>query len=299
MDTVLVTGGAGFIGHHLVRKLIAEEYTVVVVDNLSTGKRERLPDGVTLELIDIRNKEEVESVMDKYKPKHVYHLAALPRIQKSWDNPEDTYAVNVTGTFNVLEAARKAQVGRILVTSSSSVYAGHSIGTRPQAIELAYYWPLNPYAWQKVFVENLAKMYVDLYDMDVRVVRPFNVYGEGQSATDEYATLIPIFANQKRKGLPLTVFGNGRQTRDFVYVGDVVNIMHQFLNDEDVMTHSINISANNPVSVKEVAEAFDCEIQYVPNPRHSDAEWTWGWGPYKAETSIIEWINSKGYEQEQ
>jgi UDP-glucose 4-epimerase len=167
----------------------------------------------------------------------------------------------------------------------------HQIAVR----EAALFTALNPYASQKYISEGVAYMFSNLYKMKIVAARPFNVFGEGQRADDDYATVIPKFAQQKADGKPLTVYGDGQQSRDFTYVTDVaegmisaINEIKESNNDFDI----VNLCAESPVTIKEVAEAFNSPIEFIDNPRKGEADWTYGekkeW--MNKSVDIIEWV---------
>lgn len=295
MKKILVTGGAGFIGHHLVTKLVEQGNAVVVIDNLSTGSVDNVNQfPITFFQADIRDTEILDKIFSVWRFQEVYHLAALARIQRSWDHPTETYNVNVTGTNNILEMCRKYSVKKVFITSSSSVLAGHSIdvGLKTQQMELSQYaekLPLNPYAYHKALNEELAVMYKSCWGLDVRAGRPFNVYGEGQNYHSDYSTVIPKFAEQKKKGEKLTIYGDGEQTRDFTYVGDVVAMMIDTMDGNELI---YNLCSSDPVSINQVAEAFNHPYEHVDNPRKGEASWTWGENNtgVKPKVNILKWI---------
>ena len=211
---VLVTGGAGFIGSHLVSALV-EGNDVVVLDDLSTGSKKRVPAEAELIEGDIRDPDVVAEAMEGVDV--VFHEAAVVSVAESMTDPEQTHAVNVTGTVRVLEAA-KEQDARVVLASSAAVY-GH-----PQSVPIAEDVPVDPtspYGLSKSIDEQYASLYAAVYDLDVVALRYFNVYGPGQTGGD-YSGVITVFFDQARSGGPLTVHGDGEQTRDFVHVRDVV-----------------------------------------------------------------------------
>ncbi len=220
MTRWLVTGGAGFIGSHLVEALIAQGYQVRVLDNFSTGRWENLAsvrDGVEIIEGDIRDLQVVQSAMTSVEV--VAHLAAIVSVQASLENPRETIDVNVGGTLNLLEAAHQAGVRRFLFASSAAVYGDH---TGPPLQEDLPPRPLSPYAASKVSGEALCQTYQAAYNLPAVVLRFFNVYGPRQDPYSPYSGVISIFVERMRQGLPPVIYGNGSQTRDFVFVGDVV-----------------------------------------------------------------------------
>lgn len=219
----LVTGGAGFIGSHLVEALIAQGNRVRVLDNFSTGRWENLAavrDQVEVIEGDICVPQTVQSAMAGVEV--VAHLAAVVSVQTSLEDPQKTFKVNVEGTFNVLEAARQAGVRCFLFASSAAVYGDHS--DLPLREDLPPR-PLSPYAASKVAGEALCRAYQAAYHLPTVVLRFFNVYGPRQDPNSPYSGVISIFVGRMREGLPPIIYGDGLQTRDFVYVDDVVRAL--------------------------------------------------------------------------
>jgi nucleoside-diphosphate-sugar epimerase len=222
MATYLVTGGAGFIGSHLVDALLKEGHTVLCVDNLSTGKVENiahveLNDRFSFFKADIRDLETMRGLMKGVD--YVFHEAALGSVQRSVDDPLTTHEVNATGTLHVFIAARESAVKRVVYASSSSVYGDSE--TLPK-VESMMPSPKSPYAVSKLVGEHYASVFTDLYGLEVVSLRYFNVFGPRQDPFSDYAAVIPIFIRQLLRGESPTIFGDGTQSRDFTYVGNVV-----------------------------------------------------------------------------
>jgi UDP-glucose 4-epimerase len=215
---VLITGGAGFIGSHSAEALLDAGARVTVFDNFSAGKRENLPGHAALTVIsgDIRDADALAAAMPGVT--HVLHLAAQVSVRVSIEDPPGSCAHNVLGFVNVLEAARKAGVGRVAFASSAAVYG---IPARLPLDEDAALAPISPYGLEKRIDELYGALYGQLYGISTAALRYFNVYGPRQDPTSQYAGVISKFAAQIVAGEPLTVFGDGRQTRDFVYVKDI------------------------------------------------------------------------------
>lgn len=214
---ILVTGGAGFIGSNLVRTLIKDNKNIVVLDNFISGYKDNI-DGLPIRLVegDIRDKDIVEKCM--YGIDVVFHLAASVGNKRSIDFPLVDAEINVLGTLNILEAARKYNVKKVIISSSAGIFG--ELKTIPikedHPIE-----PDSPYGCTKLCEEKLGLSYAKLYDMNVICLRYFNVYGPNQRF-DAYGNVIPIFVFKMLRGEPLTIYGDGEQTRDFVNVKDVV-----------------------------------------------------------------------------
>lgn len=212
-QSVLVTGGAGFIGSRLAGRLVAN-CEVTVLDDLSTGSRGAVPDGATLREGDVRSEAAVEAAVAGTDV--VFHQAGLVSVSASVERPEATHGVNATGTLAVLEAARRADA-RVVVASSAAIY-GH-----PETVPVAEPHPkrpASPYGLSKLTTDHYTRLYAELYGLPTVSLRYFNVYGPG--GTSDYAGVIDTFLQQADDGGPLTVHGDGTQTRDFVHVEDVV-----------------------------------------------------------------------------
>jgi nucleoside-diphosphate-sugar epimerase len=215
----LVTGGGGFIGSHIVEHLLRENHQARVLDNFSTGKRENLDPSANLEIMegDIRDAGTVAAAVSGVDG--VFHEAALVSVPKSVEQPDLSFDINVRGTFNVFEAARKAGVRRVVYASSAAVYGNNE--TLP-LMETFTPIPLSPYGLDKLYTEQLGALYQSLYGQEMFALRYFNVFGPRQDPLSPYSGVISIFVDRLKTGKPLTIFGDGEQTRDFVYVGDVV-----------------------------------------------------------------------------
>jgi UDP-glucose 4-epimerase len=215
----LVTGGGGFIGSHIVEQLLRENHQARVLDNFTTGKRENLDPNVNLEIMegDIRDAGTVAAAVSGVDG--VFHEAALVSVPKSVEQPDLSFDINARGTFNVFEAARKAGVRRIVYASSAAVYGDNE--TLP-LMETFTPIPLSPYGLDKLYTEQLGALYQSLYGQEMFALRYFNVFGPRQDPLSPYSGVISIFVDRLKAGKPVTIFGDGEQTRDFVYVGDVV-----------------------------------------------------------------------------
>lgn len=218
-DRVLVTGGAGFIGSHLVDGLLALGHEVAVVDNLSTGRREQVPAESCLHEIDIRDVELVHRLFRSFRPRVVYHLAAQTSVRKSTEDPAGDASVNVLGTINVLDAAVRAGVERVVYVSS-----GGAIYGEPEALPVREdhpVRPLSPYGLSKYVGEEYLWLYRQTYGLACSVLRYPNVYGPRQDPFGE-AGVVAIFTRALLDGKQPVIFGDGLQTRDYVYVDDIV-----------------------------------------------------------------------------
>jgi UDP-glucose 4-epimerase len=261
-----VVGGAGFIGSNLVDALVEGGNDVLVVDNLSTGYRSNLNPAAALEDIDIAtDSERLTSAL--HGREVVFLTAALARVPRSIEDPVGTHAVNVTGALRVFKAAVDAGVRRVVYSSSSSVYGDQPVLPLTEDMPTA---PINPYACQKLMSEIYARNFAHIFGLETVCLRYFNVYGPRQVTEGAYRLVIGIFLDQQRQGLPLTIHGDGEQTRDFTWVGDVVRANLLAAESDRVgRGEPINIGAGNEVSIKRIAELIGGPVVYGP-PRGFD-----------------------------
>ena len=245
----LVTGGAGFIGSHIVDRLINDGHEVIVVDNLSTGKEENINPKAKFYHMDIRNLFERDMIKGV---DIVFHLACLARVQPSIENPYLYHDVNVNGTHNLLLACKAANVKRFVFSSSSSVYGDtEQVPTNEQCSTE----PMSPYAKHKLIGEQYCKLYSELYDIETVSLRYFNVYGDRQPTEGAYCLVMGVFAQQRLNGEPMTIRGDGEQRRDFTYVGDVVEAnMKAAFSDRTLKGEVINIGNGDNRSVNQIAD---------------------------------------------
>lgn len=249
---VLVTGGAGFIGSHTVDALLAEGATVRVLDDLSAGKRENLSSHPRLELIvgDIRDVPTVDRAIAGVT--HVLHLAAQVFVPASIERPVHSASINLTGFLNVLDAVRRTHVKRFVYASSAAVYG---IPEKLPLDEDARIMALSPYGLEKSINDQYAGLYRELYGTSTLGVRYFNVYGPRQDPRSPYSGVISKFAECARASEPVTIFGDGQQTRDFVYVADVARANIAALRAE--AGGVINIATGRSVTLLDLVGAFD------------------------------------------
>jgi len=222
MPTVVVTGGAGFIGSHLAERFLNEGWTVHIIDNLVTGKRENLPANATFHELDIRDAKAAE-VISSVKPDVLAHLAAQMDVRRSVEDPVYDASVNVLGTLNLVEAVRKHSP-RTRVVFASTGGALYGDNTTPPNFEDFKKDPESPYAVSKLTAEYYLAYYGRVHGLDTAATRFGNVYGPRQDPHGE-AGVVAIFCGRILQGRPLTIFGDGQQTRDYVYVGDVAEAM--------------------------------------------------------------------------
>jgi len=264
-QTILVTGGAGFIGSHLVDRLIDGRNKVIIIDNLSTGKKENLNPEAEFYQLNISEFEKIKPVFKDVD--YVFHLAASARVPLSIKDPIGTSEVNIIGTINVFKAASDNKVKRVVFASSSSVYGDQE---RLPLIEKMIPSPLSPYALQKLAGEQWAKLFGELYNLPIISLRFFNVYGPRTDPNSDYSLVIAKFLKLKSENKPLTVFGSGEQTRGFCYVDDVVEACIKAIESDKLKGEEIiNIGSEKSYSVNYLAKLFSDKVEYLP-PRKGD-----------------------------
>ncbi|MDD5738595.1 MAG: NAD-dependent epimerase/dehydratase family protein [Candidatus Pacebacteria bacterium] len=299
---VLVTGGAGFIGSHLVDKLVELGHSVLVLDNLSNGKKENINPKAEFHQVDICDFE----IMCLYFKDidYVFHLAALPRIPFSIQNPIGTSNVNIMGTINVFEAAKQNKVKRVISTSSSSVYGNQD--KLPLKEDMALN-PISPYGLQKWVGEQFAKLYTEIYNLPVVSIRPFNVYGPRLDVESDYSLALGRFLKLKSLNKPLTINGDGEQTRGYCYVEDLVEAFILAMQSQKVKGGEvINAGSNKAYSINFLADLIGGEKVYGPERqgdiRHTQADVSLAkelldWEPKMDFTEgvkkTIEWFNEQ------
>ena len=260
---VLITGGAGFIGSHLVDALLAKGYAVRVLDDLSTGKRSNLPLGnPRVELIEGDVADAASVARAALGCQSVVHLAAVASVQASVDDPVKTHQSNFIGTLNVCEAMRQAGIKRVIFASSAAIYGNNGEGDSisedtPKA-------PLTPYASDKLAGEYYLDFYRRQHGLEPVVFRFFNIFGPRQDPSSPYSGVISIFAERAEKGLPISVFGDGEQTRDFFYVGDLAGILVQALEQPMVQEGAINVGLNATTSLNQLLAALSEVVGDLP-----------------------------------
>ena len=271
MKTAVVTGGAGFIGSHLSRALLAEGYEVRVVDNLINGKREDVPEGATFYELDILDTKALLSVVAGADV--VFHLAALPRVTYSYDYPLESHQANIDGTMSVLLAAKEGKVGRVVYAGSSSSYGTQEVLPFTEDMRAN---PMSLYAFQKYAGEELMRLFSANYGMKTVTLRFFSVYGPSMRPDGAYALAIPKFLTCRKEGKPLPITGDGTHTRDFTHVRDVVRACMLAATSGSVgKGEMLNVAAGRNVSVATLAELIGGEVEYLPS-RPGDAQDTYG-----------------------
>ena len=297
MTISIVTGGAGFIGSHIVEKLLQLEHMVVVIDNEYSDndnfhwRKDTL--NVKLDITDYKGLKQAFTGAD-----YIFHLAAEARIGPAIENPVNALNINTIGTCNVLQCAREVGAKKVLYSSTSSGYGlndAPNVETQPDDC-------LNPYSVSKIAGEKLCKMYTDLYGLKTIVFRYFNVFGERAPRKGQYAPVTGIFLRQKAAGEPLTIVGDGEQRRDYIYVKDVANanIMAAISNpDDDAYGQVYNVGSGKNYSVNEIASFISDDTINIP-PRIGEArnslanidkiQKTFAWKP---EVDVEQWIKTQ------
>jgi UDP-glucose 4-epimerase len=297
MTISIVTGGAGFIGSHIVEKLKRLDHMVVVVDNEYSDndnfhwRKDTL--NVNIDITDYKALKKAFTGAD-----YIFHCAAEARIGPAIKNPLNALHINTMGTCNVLQCAREVGAKKVLYSSTSSGYGlneAPNIETQPDDC-------LNPYSVSKVAGEKLCKMYTDLYGLNTIIFRYFNVFGERAPRKGQYAPVTGIFLRQKAAGEPLTIVGDGEQRRDYIYVKDVANanIMAAISNpDDDAYGQVYNVGSGKNYSVNEIASFISDDTINIP-PRVGEARnslaniekirKTFAWKP---EVDVQEWIKGQ------
>lgn len=247
----LVTGGAGFIGSHVVELLLAKGHRVAVIDDLSTGKRENLPPGVQFYRLSLLDSQ-LPDIIRQIEPDVVFHEAAQVKVSRSLADPVQDARINIEGSLRLLEACREAGLPKVVYASSAAVYGEPQAVPLPEEHPLA---PLSPYGLSKLTVERYLAIYHVLYGLHYAVLRYANVYGPRQDSSGE-GGVVAIFADRVVRGKPLVIFGDGSQTRDFVYVGDVAAANLRAANPELPGELVVNVGTGREISVNELARTL-------------------------------------------
>lgn len=293
----LVTGGAGFIGSHIVDTLLDAGHEVIVLDNeYSDNEKFNWNDKVENHVVDICDYESSRKYYNGVD--YVFHAAAEARIGPAIANPINAVNINCIGTCTVLQCAREAGVKKVMYSSTSSAYGlNDPPNTEDQSEDC-----LNPYSVSKIAGEKICKMYTDLFDLPTVIFRYFNVFGERAPTKGQYAPVIGIFMRQRAAGEQLTIVGDGEQRRDFVYVKDVAraNVMAAISNAEpEAYGQVYNVGTGTNLSVNQIASFISEDVIYLP-PRTGEARnslaniekiyKTFGWRP---QVTVDEWIEEQ------
>jgi UDP-glucose 4-epimerase len=256
---VVVTGGAGFIGSNLTDALIERGYEVHIIDNLSGGKRGNVNPKAIFHEKDIRSLSDIVPIFENAK--FVFHLAALPRVQYSIEHPDITSEVNVMGTQNVLMASEKAKVARVVFSASSSAYGDSTVMPLHENLPVS---PKSPYGLHKYIGEMYCKLWNEVYGLSTVSLRYFNVYGPKLDPDGAYALVIGKFLKQRKECGPITITGDGTQTRDFTHVRDVVRANILAAEGEKVgHGEVINIGAGENHTINELAKLIGGEVEHI------------------------------------
>jgi UDP-glucose 4-epimerase len=257
MSKFLVTGGAGFIGSNIVKRLLMDGHEVRVLDNFSTGKRENLHEfksNKQFELFegDLRSFHIVHNAVKGVE--YVLHQGALPSVPRSINDPITTNDVNILGTLNVLEAAKEFNVKRVVCASSSSVYGNSEILPKVETMHVA---PLSPYAITKYAQERYCQVFSAIYGLETVCLRYFNVFGPNQDPTSQYSAVIPKFIKMMKKGQRPTIFGDGTQSRDFTYVSNNVEANINSCFTTNISGETFNIACGERYSLIELVNSIN------------------------------------------
>jgi UDP-glucose 4-epimerase len=268
MKTVLVTGAAGFIGSHTVEKLLSEGCRVIGVDNFRTGCRKNLNSALkntSFRLIedDVSDDSILERIVAETKPHAIIHLAALVSVPESIANPELNYRLNLHATQLVAEAARRHRIPRVVFASSAAVYGNR---TDLPLSEAAYTFPISPYGGAKLASESLLLGHAAAFGFTARCQRFFNVYGLRQDPSSPYSGVISLFLKNARAGKPVTVFGDGLNTRDFISVSDVARANALAALGSDLSSGVANICTGQQLSLRRILKIFSHHFPDAPAP---------------------------------
>ncbi len=264
---IMVTGAAGFIGSHTVDRLLSSGHRVVGVDDLSTGREENLSDArnhksFEFEQLDITDSNLFEILVEKIRPDVVVHLAGLVSVERGEKEPMLNYRLNLHATQLVAEAARKFGIGRVVFASSAAVYgASEELPLKEEGGRK----PINLYGSAKGLSEQLLAGYVHSYGLNAVALRFFNVYGPRQDPSSPYSGVLSIFVNRLRKGEPITIFGDGGQTRDFISVHDIVSGICLAATREDVASGDYNLCTGRSTSVVDVFNELRSHFPLAPD----------------------------------
>jgi nucleoside-diphosphate-sugar epimerase len=268
MTRVLVTGGAGFIGSHLIERLLRDGFDVRVLDNFATGRRSNLSgwrQDVELVEGDVQSFERAHAAVRGCE--FVLHQAALPSVPRSIGDPLTTNATNVVGTLNVLLASRDSGVRRVVYASSSSVYGAASSLPKYEGMQAL---PISPYAVTKLAGEGYCRSFYEVYGLETVVLRYFNVFGPRQDPESQYAAVIPRFIDAALRGRPLTIYGDGEQSRDFTYVDNVVSANVLAMHARAAAGQVINAASGARTTLNRLVEEIGTAVGEHPSAVYAD-----------------------------
>ena len=258
----IITGGAGFIGSHLCERLVDAGHEVIILDNFSLGKKSNLKkvkDKITIVKRDIRNLNSIDHLFKKVQ--NVFHLAALADIVPSIENPDDYFSTNVTGTYNVLKASINNKVKRFIYSASSSCYG---IPNKFPTKETSEILPQYPYALSKRLGEELVIHFANIYNLNATSLRLFNVYGPRARTSGNYGAVFGVFLAQKIAKKPFTIVGDGKQTRDFTFVSDVIDAMVKVSKKKNLKGNIFNVGSGKTISVNRIAKLLGGDKKRIP-----------------------------------
>ena len=267
MDNVLVTGGAGFIGSHVAIDLAKQGYNVIAIDDLSGGFRENLPQNIHLEIGSILDRDLIERLFSTYAFKHVFHLAAYAAEGLSHFIKHFNYQNNLIGTINLINASVNHKVKTFVFTSSIAVYGKGQLPMTEDMVPM----PEDSYGIAKYAAEMELKVTHEMFGLNYIIFRPHNVYGEHQNIGDRYRNVIGIFMNQIMQGQPMTIFGDGNQSRAFSYISDVGPLIAASINIPEAQNQIFNVGADHPYTVNELAGVVAIAMGVEPEIRHLSA----------------------------
>jgi UDP-glucose 4-epimerase len=260
---VLITGGAGFIGTNLTLGLLSSGHNVKILDDLSTGLKQNISKDAEFVNASILETRQINKAIEDCEV--VVHLGARGSVPRSIKDPIATHDVNATGTLNVLEAARTSK-SHYIFSSSSSVYGSNMILPKNEDMVLR---PITPYAASKMSGEGLSLAYAKTYELSVSTFRFFNIFGPWQRPDHEYAAVLPKWISKCMKGDEIEVFGDGEQTRDFTYVGTVVNVIINCISNKILHPEPVNLAYGNSISINKVIQLLknsfpNLKVKYLP-----------------------------------
>jgi len=261
--TILVTGGAGFIGSHLVDRLIKEGQKVVVIDNLSTGKKENLNSKAKFYKIDIRDSK-ISQIFKKEKPEIVFHYAAQIKVRKSMENSKEDTKINILGSLNLLENCRKFRVKKFIFASTGAIYGEAKIIPTPEDY---FEKPLSPYGISKLVIEKYLNYYYQVFGLPFVSLRMANVYGPRQNSKGE-AGVVAIFCDRMLSGKQPIINGDGKQTRDFIYVDDVIEANTSALKKNKIGIFNIGTAKETDINriFRKIKELTASECKEIHGP---------------------------------
>lgn len=258
MKNILITGAAGFIASHIVEELLKDtNNNIIAIDNFYSGTQENIDFLISLDKnkqftfieADIRDFQSINQIVEEKNIEQIYHLAAIVSVQESIQNPLLSNDVNVRGTLNILEASRINSVKRVVFSSSAAVYGDEPTLPKNESSTLK---PISPYGYEKLMGEQYMKLYSELYGLETVILRYFNVYGQRQQANSDYSGVISIFESKFQNSETPTIYGDGKQYRDFVYVKDIANTNIKAMNTQNISGEIFCVGTADQVSINDL-----------------------------------------------